>query len=103
MDEDSVRCSCSEGAQYAYPYNICVGILERPALTKDSTVFARFTSTSRLLGMRSRGGFMKLAPALLMAILLVVCAYAQTEQPNATPPSNAPASQNDPSADQTQT
>jgi hypothetical protein len=47
---------------------------------------------------------MKLAPAFLMVILLAVCAYAQTDQPNATPPSNAPATdQTAPSANQTQT
>lgn len=47
---------------------------------------------------------MKLAPALL-AILLAACAYAQTDQPDATPPSNAPGSdQNAPyGANQTQT
>jgi len=39
-----------------------------------------------------------------MVILLAVCAYAQTDQPNATPPSNAPATdQTAPSANQTQT
>jgi hypothetical protein len=47
---------------------------------------------------------MKLAPAFLMVILLAVCAYAQTDQPNATPPSNAPATdQTAPGASQTQT
>jgi hypothetical protein len=46
---------------------------------------------------------MKLAPAFLMVIFLAVCAYAQTDQPNATPPSNAPATdQTAPSANQTQ-
>jgi hypothetical protein len=47
---------------------------------------------------------MKLAPAFLM-VILAVCAYAQTDQPNATPPSNAPAAdQTAPSgANQTQT
>jgi hypothetical protein len=47
---------------------------------------------------------MKLAPAFLMVILLAACAYAQTDQPNTTPPSNAPATdQTAPSANQTQT
>jgi hypothetical protein len=45
---------------------------------------------------------MKLAPAFLMVILLAVCAYAQTDQP-VTPPSNAPAADQTPSANQTQT
>ena len=47
---------------------------------------------------------MKLAPAFLMVIFLAVCAYAQTDQPNATPPSNAPATdQAAPSANQAPT
>ena len=47
---------------------------------------------------------MKLAPTFLMLILLAVGAYAQTDQPNATPPSNAPATdQAAPSANQAPT
>jgi hypothetical protein len=42
-------------------------------------------------------------PAFLVVILLAACAYAQTDQPSATPPSNAPATDQTPSANQTQT